>query len=215
MRGTADGRVLRGRRNREAVVEAFLSLIEEGDQRPTARAIAARAGLSTRSVFQHFADLEQIYEVAGRRQVRALRPLLEAVDPTLPLPERVERFVTHRSRLLERLDPVARAARLREPFSDQLQANRDTVVRLMRAQVCDSFAPELRSLDPAAGDRSATALASASSWAAWYHLRNDQGLDVAAAAEVLRLLIWGVLTAALVGVDAGGGNLVEEANTCH
>ncbi|MHB8506820.1 MAG: TetR family transcriptional regulator, partial [Acidimicrobiales bacterium] len=68
--GSLDGRVLRGRRNRESEVEAFLSLIEEGDERPTARAIAERAGVSLRSVFQHFDELEQIYEVAGRRQVR-------------------------------------------------------------------------------------------------------------------------------------------------
>jgi AcrR family transcriptional regulator len=213
----ADGRVLRGRRNREAVVEAFLSLIEEGDPRPTARAIAERAGVSVRSVFQHFADLEEIYEAAGRRQVRKLRPLLDPVDPSLSLDERLERFVDRRRRLLEQLDPVARAARLREPFSVQLQANRESMVGLMREQCLVTFAPEMaaaadhplpvppdppvgadrdeRAARPAGVDagRLLTAVATASSWSAWYHLRNDQGLEADQAAEVVRVLLRSLL----------------------
>jgi len=192
-----DGRVLRGRRNRDAVVEAFLSLIEEGDQRPTARAIAERAGLSVRSVFKHFADLEEIYEVAGQRQARRLRPLLVPVDPELPLRPRIAEFVRRRGELLRRLDPVARAARLREPFSEQLQANREVIVQLMREQCAATFLPELALLPAVDRDRFATAVATASSWAAWYHLRNDQGLGDSDAAAVLRILLQGVLDGAL------------------
>jgi TetR/AcrR family transcriptional regulator of autoinduction and epiphytic fitness len=206
VRGSLDGRVLRGRRNREAVVEAFLSLIEEGDQRPTARAIATRAGISLRSVFQHFADLEQIYEVAGRRQVRLLLPLLEPVDSALPLAERVEEFVARRGRLLEQLDPVARAARLREPFSGQLQENREKVVALMGAQCRASFAPELAGAGEPCGERLAVALATATSWANWYHLRNDQHLDAGDAAGVVRLLLYGLLRSApLLAAETAAG----------
>jgi TetR/AcrR family transcriptional regulator of autoinduction and epiphytic fitness len=191
--GRADGRVLRGQRNKDAVVEAFLSLIEDGDQRPTARAIAARAGLSLRSVFQHFDDLEQIYEVGGRRQVRKLRPLLETVDPTLPADLRFEVFVEWRVRLLEELDPVARAARLREPFSAQLQANREALVALMRRQCEESFAPELAAAPAGRRAELGIALATAASWATWYHLRNDQGLDLPGARNILRALLSGLL----------------------
>ena len=41
-----DGRQLRRRRNREAVVEALLDLYREGNLRPSTEEIAARSGLS-------------------------------------------------------------------------------------------------------------------------------------------------------------------------
>lgn len=97
-------------------MDALLGLVAEGDLNPTAKAIAERAGISRRSVFQHFADIESIYEAAGRRVGSDLRPLLEPVDTTLPLAARLEALVERRRALLERVDPIARAARVREPF---------------------------------------------------------------------------------------------------
>ncbi len=191
---------MRGKRNRDAVVESFISLIEEGNPRPTARAIAARAGLSLRSVFQHFDDLEQIYEVAGRRQVGKLRPLLDPVPQDLPLAARLEELLRRRVELLEQLDPVARAARLREPFSAQLQANRTAMVELMRQQCREAFAPELSAAgEGPRGQRLLTAVATASSWAVWYHLRNDQELGVEQAADVVGLLVRAALASGAPG----------------
>lgn len=191
--GSVDGRVLRGVRNREAVVEAFLSLIEEGDLRPTARAIAARAHVSLRSVFQHFDDLEQIYEVAGRRVYKRLRHLLEPVPATVPVDERIDELVYRRAALLDGLDSVERAARLREPFSEQLRANRQALVRYRREQTETTLAPELARLPAPERDQVLTAIETATSWEAWYHLRTDQGLDPAGAAAVMRALVGGSL----------------------
>lgn len=196
----ADGRVLRGLRNRDAVVESFISLIEEGDPRPTARQIAERAGISLRSVFQHFTDLEQIYAAAGRREYKKLLPYLEPVDPAVPFPERLDRFVERRATALDALDPVARAARLREPFSTQLTANRDYLVKALRAQAKQTFAPELAALPEE--DRQATldAVTVVGSWSTWYCLREELGCDIAAAAIRVRLLLAAVLEPA----DPGG-----------
>ena len=192
----ADGRVMRGIRNREAVVEAFISLIETGEARPTARAIAARAGLSLRSVFAHFDDLEQIYEAAGRRVLRRLLPLLDPVPADQPLDARIDELLDRRVPLLEQLDPVARAARLREPFSEQLQSNRAAVVRLMRDQCEGSFAPELET----SPEPLLTAITTSCSWSTWYHLRNDQQLSSAEATDVVRLMLRSVLRGG-VGID--------------
>ena len=41
----ADGRVLRGERNRQAIVDALLALYEEGVLRPSANEVAERAGV--------------------------------------------------------------------------------------------------------------------------------------------------------------------------
>lgn len=193
--GRVDGRVLRGRRNREAVVTSFLELIEEGDLKPTGRAIAARAGVSLRSVFQHFEDLEQIFAEAGQAEFRKVRPLLEPVDTRLPIDERLDAFVSRRRQLLQALDPVARAARLREPFSAQLRANRDHLLGAARRQCEQIFAPEIKRLRGPARTQLVDALTTASSWTTWYHLHEDLGMDADRAAGVMRLTLSRLLAA--------------------
>src|SRR3546814_6231042 len=66
-----DGRTLRAMRTREAIFDATFSLIDEGDLRPTAPRVAERAGVSVRSVFQHFDDLESLHAEIGRAACRA------------------------------------------------------------------------------------------------------------------------------------------------
>ena len=51
-----DGRTVRAERTRQALVDSLLNLLDEGQLTPTAAEIAARAGVSERSVFQHFPD---------------------------------------------------------------------------------------------------------------------------------------------------------------
>ena len=55
-----DGRHERRARNRDAVVDALLALVGDGDLAPSAEAVAARAGLSSRSLFRYFADTEAL-----------------------------------------------------------------------------------------------------------------------------------------------------------
>jgi TetR/AcrR family transcriptional regulator, regulator of autoinduction and epiphytic fitness len=198
----ADGRVLRGRRNREAVVEALLGLVAEGDLNPTARAIAERAGISRRSVFQHFADVESIYEAAGHRVGATLLPLLQPVDTTLPLARRVEAFFGVRQALLETVDPIARAARVREPFSPQLQASRRRLSLMMREQCRQVFAPELAEHPGADGEELVSALAGAMSWSLWNHLRADLEVGDEEALAVMTRLVAGLLDTGDVRVKA-------------
>ena len=184
-----DGRVLRGQRTKEAVVEAFLSLIEDGDPQPKARAIAARAGVSLRSVWQHFDDLETLYLAAGRREMEKVGPVMAPVDLSLPTAERVALFVTRRVEALETMAPVARAARLREPFSRQLQTNRDRLKKRYRDWIEASFAPELAELSPDQHHDVVEAVLFAGSFSAWFALRDEQDLTVERAHAVLKLTV--------------------------
>src|SRR3954465_5134381 len=101
-----DGRVLRGERNRAAIVDALLALLEEGSPRPAAQDIAARAGVSVRSVFQHFADMETLYAALVARQIERVQELADDVDASAPFHERVDAFVAQQARLYERVTPV-------------------------------------------------------------------------------------------------------------
>ena len=104
-----DGRTVRAERTRQALVDSLLGLLDEGHLTPTAAAIAARAGVSERSVFQHFPDREALLEAVAREQYDRVVPTLRPIDSTLPLPERIEQFVKQRARLYEQIGGVRRA----------------------------------------------------------------------------------------------------------
>jgi len=56
-----DGRSLRRERNRQDIVDALLGLIENGETEISAALIASKAGLSERSIFRYFDDVNDLY----------------------------------------------------------------------------------------------------------------------------------------------------------
>jgi AcrR family transcriptional regulator len=184
-----DGRSVRAERTRGAVVDALLELLDEGDVRPTAERIAERAGVSERSVFQHFGDREALFEAAAQRQYERIVPTLRPVDPALPLAERIDEFTAQRARLYEKVSGVRRGAILIEHESatvaDRLQRVRRAKVR----EVEKVFAAELAGRDQAVRD----ALTAACAWTSWQSLRFHQGLSAARAREAMRAAIRGLL----------------------
>src|SRR4051812_13114522 len=117
-----DGRAARARRTRDAIVTALLELLEEGDLRPTGDLIAGRAGVSERSIFQHFPERDQLLAAVGERQRERVLAIVERIPPELPLDERIDRLVDQRARVWEYIAPVRRAALLNEPFSEVTRA---------------------------------------------------------------------------------------------
>ena len=146
----ADGRAARSHRTRLAILDAMRSLHAEGDLRPTVPRIAARAGVSLRTVWQQFADREALLIEAVKRDREIQRSLVARIDPDQPLAARVEAFVAQRARVLEEMTPTWRAARVHQPFSDQLQRDRKRRNAGGRAEIEQVFAPELDQL-PGAG----------------------------------------------------------------
>src|ERR671914_470326 len=99
--GQRDGRTVRAERTRQALVEALLGLLDEGHLRPTAAQIAERAGVSERSVFQHFPDREALFEAVACEQYDRVLPTLRPIDASVALPERIEKFAEQRAHLYE------------------------------------------------------------------------------------------------------------------
>ena len=113
---TVDGRRAWRDRNLGAVVDALLDLFTEGNLRPGADEIAARSGVSRRSVFRYFDDLDSLDRVAIERQIARVSHLIEV--PGLgegSVEDRVKRLSSQRVRLFEAILPVARVSRLRAP----------------------------------------------------------------------------------------------------
>jgi TetR/AcrR family transcriptional regulator of autoinduction and epiphytic fitness len=187
-----DGRLARGARARGAVVVALLDLLEAGDPKPTAPRIAERAGVSLRTVFHHFADLETLYATAAEEQMARIRHLVARVPADGPLAARLDGFVRQRVRLLEAITPVRRAAVRSEALSPELGRHLARVRALGRAEVRRVFARELRG--DGRQEREA-ALAAAASWSTWEALRLHQGLSVRRATRVLRRMLGALLAA--------------------
>jgi TetR/AcrR family transcriptional regulator of autoinduction and epiphytic fitness len=188
----SDGRIARSERTRRAIVDALRALIKEGDLRPTAPRVAERAGVSVRTVWQHFEDVEALLVEAGRRDLEIASTYLVPIEPSLPVTERIERLVDARAKMFEAMAPVWRAARLHTPFSAQLRRNRDMFMDLARQEVERVFRDELA----AAADRDGLrdALVVASTWAPWESLRTDVGLDVEASKRATKLLLAGLVS---------------------
>lgn len=190
---TVDGRNARAARTRNAVADAFHSLLQEGVLRPTARQVAERAGVSLRSVYQHFEDQETLFAEVADRQIARLRPLLPTAPARGPFSERLAKFVAERSRLLEAISPVRRAALLQEPFSHVVARRLDQVRAAAREEVAAAFAPELAGRSEIDRQELLAALDVASNWGTWEALRRQHRMSVEAAARTMSRMIEALL----------------------
>ena len=188
-----DGRTVRAERTRQALVEALIGLLHEGTLTPTAAAIAARAGVSERSVFQHFPDREALLEAVAREQYDRVVPTLRPVDSTLPLPERIEQFTAQRARLYELIGGVRRAGLLVEHESSSVAGWLATARQAKAADVERVFRRELDAIPADEQDALRAALVMLCSWSAWDSWRTHQRLSVARAKAALAAGIAGLV----------------------
>jgi AcrR family transcriptional regulator len=180
-------------RTREAIVDATIALLEEGDLRPTAPRVAERANVSVRSVFQHFDDLETLHASVAERLVDRVAVLVLAVPSDLPLSERLDQFVHQRVLLLEVVTPIRRAADVHGPFSSEITARLRDGQAFLRGELERTFEPELQAAG-AARDDVLDSLDTVLSWATWEGVRNGLGRDQEAAERVVRRLAERALT---------------------
>jgi len=190
-----DGRTARAQRTREAIVDAVLGLLDAGDLRPSVEDIAARAGVSPRSIFQHFGDRETLLRAVGMRQTERVSQMVEHLPDTGPFDERLDAFVEQRARVLEFITPVRRSAVLNEPFSEGSHAGLQAFRAFKRAEAERVFTPELDARPPAERAEVVHALGAATDWSTWEALRAHQGLSVADARAVMRRTIAALLRA--------------------
>ncbi|MCW3001336.1 MAG: TetR/AcrR family transcriptional regulator [Conexibacter sp.] len=199
MRETADvtpldGRVARSHRTRAAIVDALIALLEEGNVQPTIEEIAARARVSPRTVFQHYADREALFAAVSEHRSPHLDVLMGAIDAFGPLDMRIAEVVAQRARVFEWIAPVRRAALLMEPFSGSVRASLDSFRTRKRDDVARIFAAEIAICPEGERATLVAALGAAASWSSWAALREQQGLDVEQASAALHRTLRALLT---------------------
>jgi TetR/AcrR family transcriptional regulator, regulator of autoinduction and epiphytic fitness len=193
-RAAQDGRLTRAARTRAAVVDALLALNERGNVRPTARDIATEAGVSLRSLYVHFDDLEALFVAAAERHTDRLASLVGPLIIQGDLATRIETLLSRHATLYEAGAGVRRAALLQEPFSPALQQALTMGRKLARSTIRQMFAPEIAAAGPEAGDALARALEIATSAATWDALRTFQQLSVEAATDQVREMVLAFFT---------------------
>jgi AcrR family transcriptional regulator len=182
-----DGRRAWRDRNLNAVVDALLDLFSEGNLRPGTDEIAARSGVSRRSVFRYFDDLETLDRAAIDRQQARVAQLIEV--PRIgegSLADRIARLAEQRTRLFEAVGPVALIARLRAPFERVLAEDLQRSRTILKRQVEKQFASELQAL--ARRERIST-LAAADvlcSFESYHLLTGAHGLTAKQAGDAMR-----------------------------
>jgi len=139
-----DGRTLRRTRNRDAVLDALISLIREGNLGPTVEAIADRAGVSHRSIFRYFTDLDDLASTAIEREFARVGKLVRIAEPgTGDFETRLTRLIDTQLVAQVEMHMLARMAFSKSitiPAVDQQFA---AVTRFRVDQLRHHFAPEL------------------------------------------------------------------------
>jgi AcrR family transcriptional regulator len=141
---TVDGRTLSTHRNRTAVIVALLDLIREGNLDPSTSDIADRAGVSDRSIFRYFDDLDDLVHTTIGHALREAKEFGRIEDfGNGTFDERVDRFVDSRIRVLTYMDGAMRVARMRAYLSPAIDDEFNAILEYSRRLVRRQFAPEL------------------------------------------------------------------------
>lgn len=144
----ADGRTARRDRNSDAVLDTVHEMFVEGKYAPSVEEVAARSGVSLRSVYRYFEDTEDLLRRAIERRMEVVGDLyaLEALGEGTR-EERVGALVDQRLKLHAKLAPAIRAALLRASDSDMIARQVGNRRRLLADQIAAQFEPELSTLD--------------------------------------------------------------------
>jgi AcrR family transcriptional regulator len=146
--GSTDGRTMRRTRNRTAVISALLEMIREGNLHPGAAEIAERAGVSHRSIFRYFDDLNDLVRTAIDQAFRDAQPLSSIRElGSGDFDERVAALVDTRLALFEFVNGPMQLAKMRAYSIPSIDTELAAVAEHFREQIREHFATELAGVD--------------------------------------------------------------------
>ncbi|MFO1087604.1 MAG: TetR/AcrR family transcriptional regulator [Reyranellaceae bacterium] len=187
-----DGRNRRAAETRRRILAAAKEMISETSTAPTVVAVAKRADVSVRSVFQHFGDVESLFVTT----VDSIGQDLVIPPPTaqdLSLPFRIAMAVDNLAQLFDKIVPL-RVAAGQFAHHPALIERSNGLRQEVRRRVADLFAEEFAALSPQAQEELADAIAGALSLEAWVVLRRRDGLSYDRATAAWRRTLTALVT---------------------
>jgi len=181
---SSDGRRQRSERSQTAIIEAALSLMDEGTLVPTAQQIADRAGVGIRSFFRHFADMDSLFLAADDMLLSSYEALFEVDDRTGALASRVERAVDLYGNAFDKLRPIILCTQAQLWRSPKLRENYAWHQKRLRKEL-ELWLPEV----PAMPKDRREALHAVASFDMWHRLREHQGLSPKTSGDIISSLV--------------------------
>jgi AcrR family transcriptional regulator len=181
----SDGRTQRQHNNKLKTTETVLDMILATGVIPTVEEIAEQSGVSRRSVFRFFKNMDELFievqEMMRNRIFSQCPPpqpdLARSLEETLTL------FLDWRVQLHEMVMPLRKIGESKKHASQFVQSNRENNLQLEKAFVTRLFSPYLSER----ADKQAllTLIQLNTSWNTWSILRNDYHLSIAESRKLL------------------------------
>lgn len=179
-----DGRRERSADSRRRILSATVDLIELGQPSPTAEAIAVKAGVSLRTVFRHFDDMENLNLELANLVFARMAPYVEQPLETRQWPAVLWEIVGRRVEAFEAIAPFKTAMDIYRYRSPALAAQHRRMTRISRDLLVAILPPAL------AEDRQfLESLDLILSIESWQRLRDQQGLSVVEAQALLQAML--------------------------
>ena len=179
-----DGRRLRSARTKQLIIEAYLALLRESPQIPTAATIAERAGYSVRSVFERFPDMHALRVAATDYAFTQGTAQAVARDFSGDRSARVKSHVETRSWICEQWLPLWRALNANQGDSNELKSRITTIRQAILKRIELMYEPELSTLNETEHRQTLIAIESLIDFESWARMRDFGGLSIEEAREV-------------------------------
>lgn len=176
----ADGRRERSATSRRRILAAMIDLIESGLPSLTAEAVAARAGVSLRTVFRHFEEMENLHLEIAALVFEKVRPILDQQLERREWPDMLEESVANRAEFFEIIAPFKTAIDVHRHRSRAIAAQHRRITVMSRDLLAASLPAEVVSDHPLF--ELLTLLLSIETW---QRLREQQGMSVSEASEAV------------------------------
>src|SRR5215475_2884535 len=190
-----DGRRLRSKRTRQALIDAYLRLLRRNPTMPKAAQIAKEAGYSVRSVFERFTDLDELTLATADHAIAQGQAEAVARNVDADRATRIRSHVETRALACEKWLPLWRVM-----VSQDQAALRRRVVMVRAANIERMklmYRPELSTLMEPDRDNLILALATLTSFESWDQLRHCYKLSTEEAQAVWRSAIDRILPSAI------------------
>ena len=179
-----DGRRLRSERTRLLIMEAYIDLLRAQPEIPTAAQIAARAGISTRLIFERFTDLAALSLATVDHAFATAEAQAAPRDVDGDRAARIRSHVETRAQTCERWLPLWRVVMINQARLSQLRDRLMAMRQVVLGRIRMMYAPELALLPETELRDALIILESLIDFESWGRMREHHGLSVEEACAV-------------------------------
>lgn len=179
-----DGRRVRSERSRRKIIDAMLDLVKSGKMQPGAANIAKAAGVSLRTVFRHFEEIDSLYrEMYAQLEVELL-PAAMVPWKSEHWRDRLDELISRRHETYPGVQHLKVSASMRRFQSTFLMEADRKFVQFEGLRVASILPPEI-----VENEELFTALNLAVGFGTWYRLVADHDMSWDEAATNIRYIV--------------------------